>query len=161
MTYIELTKGYRVLIDDEDAHLAGFNWHALVTKTGLVYAQRKAKNFEANPQSTILIHREIVGATSKDQKVDHINGDTLDNRRENLRICSHADNIRNAKLRKNNSTGFAGVQWNERIKRFQVFMTINRRNTYFGCFPTLEDAIVKRQALEVEHWGGYYPRRAS
>jgi len=164
MAYIELTRGYRAIIDDVDTGFSEQNWSALVTKSGLVYAQRKGKDSEkedGRPRQTFLLHREIMGATKRSQKVDHINGDTLDNRRENLRICSHADNIRNAKLRQNNSTGFAGVQWSKRIRRFQVFMLINGKNTYFGCFKNVEDAAAKRKALEAEHWDGYYPRRDS
>jgi len=164
MNYIQLTRGYRALIDDVDAHLSELKWSALVTKTGLVYAQRKARNREmifGQPRQTYLLHRTILGVEDRTLKVDHINGDTLDNRRENLRVCNHTDNMRNAGLRKTNTTGHAGVQWCERIKRFQVFMTINRKNTYFGSFANLDEAIAKRRELETEHWGGYYPRRVA
>ena len=164
MICIELTRGYTALIDDEDAHLAEYDWCALVTKTGLVYAQRKGMRDEyekGSTRPTFLLHRQVVGATDRSQRVDHLNGDTLDNRRANLLLADHAHNMRNTGRRRNNVTGVPGVQFHKRLQRFQVFMQVNGKNTYFGSFDDLEAAAAHRKALEAEHWGGQYPRRAA
>ncbi len=164
MICIELTRGHRALIDDEDAHLAEYDWCALVTKTGLVYGQRKGMRHEYGPgetRPTFLLHRVIMGATLKAQRVDHLNGDTLDNRRANLLLADHTHNMRNIVRRRNNVTGCPGVQFHKRLQRFQVFMPVNGKNTYFGSFTDFDAAVAKRQALEAEHWGGHYPRRAA
>jgi hypothetical protein len=164
MICIELTRGYTALIDDEDAHLAEYDWCALVTKTGLVYAQRKGTRGEyenGSTRPTFLLHRQVVGATDRSQRVDHLNGDTLDNRRANLLLADHAHNMRNTGRRRNNVTGVPGVQFHKRLQRFQVFMQVNGKNTYFGSFDDLEAAAAHRRALEAEHWGGQYPRRAA
>ena len=164
MICIELTRGYTALIDDEDAHLAEYDWCALVTKTGLVYAHRKGTRGEyekGSTRPTFLLHRQVVGATDRSQRVDHLNGDTLDNRRANLLLADHAHNMRNTGRRRNNVTGVPGVQFHKRLQRFQVFMQVNGKNTYFGSFDDLEAAAAHRKALEAEHWGGQYPRRAA
>ena len=164
MICIELTRGYRAIIDDEDADLAKYDWCALITKTGLVYAQRKGMRHEYKPGSTrptFLLHRMVVGAALKAQRVDHLNGDTLDNRRANLLLADHAHNMRNIRRRRDNVTGCHGVQFNTKRKCFQVFMTISGKNTYFGSFADFDEAVARRKALETEHWGGHYPRRAA
>lgn len=164
MICIDLTRGYRTIIDNEDAHLADYDWCALVTKTGLVYAQRKGMRHEyekGQTRPTFLLHRMVVGATDKRQRVDHLSGDTLDNRRANLLLADHAHNMRNIVRRRNNVTGCPGVQFNTRLQCFQVFMTIMGKNTYFGSFKDFDAAVAKRKALEAEHWGGHYPRRAA
>lgn len=61
----------------------------------------------------VLLHRVIAEAKDGDI-VDHINGDPADNRRENLRLCSHAENMRNRKRHKNNNSGFANVYEDKR-----------------------------------------------
>jgi hypothetical protein len=164
MICIDLTRGYTAIIDDQDAHLAKYDWCALVTKTGPVYAQRKGMRGEyekGSTRPTFLLHRQVVGATDRSQRVDHLDGNTLNNRRENLLLADHTHNMRNTGLRKNNVTGVSGVQFNKRLQRFQVFMQVNGKNTYCGSFDDLESAAAHRKALEAEHWGRLYPRRAA
>ncbi len=72
--------------------------------------------------------------------VDHINGDTFDNRRENLRLCTRAENNRNAKIRSNNTSGFKGVSYNKKMKRYGAAIRVNGRQRTIGFFDTPEDA---------------------
>ena len=64
--------------------------------------------------------------------IDHKNGNGLDNRRENLRICSNAENLRNRQFQKNNKTGFKGVHYCNRSNRFIAKITINDKIIYLG-----------------------------
>lgn len=85
--------------------------------------------------------RRILGVTDPAVTVDHINGDKLDNRRENLRIASGAENRCNKKLYSNNTSGFKGVEYRPDCRgRFRA--TIKRDGTlrYLGWFDTAEDA---------------------
>jgi hypothetical protein len=88
LAYIQLSRGYETVIDAKDLDLVGdFTWSA----TGYgrhVYAAT------AHNGQTLRMHRVIVGAPA-DSVVDHINGNTMDNRRENLRACTHPENMAN------------------------------------------------------------------
>jgi len=68
--------------------------------------------------------------------IDHINGNRLDNRKENLRICSRGENSRNQALSRGNTSGFKGVTWHKYAGKFFVQITCagKRRNLgYFDC----------------------------
>jgi len=63
------------------------------------------------------MHRYILGAPS-DKQVDHINGSGIDNRRDNIRLCTKAQNAHNSRTPKDNKSGYKGVFWDERISKW-------------------------------------------
>lgn len=85
------------------------------------------------------MHRLLVGLPPKSkEKVDHINGQTLDNRKQNLRICSQAENCRNRSKDRRNTTGYKGPVWNRGA--WAVRITFNYKGIYVGRYDTLEEA---------------------
>lgn len=74
------------------------------------------------------------------KEIDHINGNKLDNRIDNLRDASHFDNTKNATIRADNKTGVKGVHFNKRRKKFHAYITTNRKRINLGFFDSLEDA---------------------
>ena len=66
--------------------------------------------------------------------VDHVNGNTLDNRRENLRICSRSENGWNTKIRKNNKSGYRGVSWKKDKNKWVARVSKNRQHIFIGFF---------------------------
>lgn len=72
--------------------------------------------------------------------VDHINGVGFLNRITNLRACSHSENLRNQKVRKDNKVGLKGIHWNSKDKRWRAQIKVNGRLKYLGQFQTKEDA---------------------
>jgi hypothetical protein len=108
MQYIKLTQGLFAIVDDDDyevlmthkwcAHRFGTRFYADSGKS----VNGKIKGF--------LMHRVIMNVTNPKIQVDHINGNTLDNRRENLRKCTNSENCRNAKMKSTNTSGYKGVR---------------------------------------------------
>ena len=94
------------------------------------------------------LHRIIMRA-KEGQVVDHISGDTLDNRRINLRIVSFTDNCRNASCRVDNKSGKSGVGWIDRLGKWQARISEGGNKINLGFFSRIEDAIAAREAAEV------------
>jgi hypothetical protein len=109
---IPLTQGMFAMVDEEDYERIGnLKWY--YDKTG--YACRR----DMKTRKIVRMHRIIMEVKDKNE-VDHINGNGLDNRKSNLRICSHADNSKNMKIQKNNTSGFKGVCWDKQAGKWRA-----------------------------------------
>lgn len=141
---IVIISGCEVLIDDEDAHfLKEYKYflHGLSYRTkGRAYFLRNTRIGERHSSS--ILHRDIMGCTHGDGKVvDHINGNTFDNRKQNLRVCTGAENARNRKIDKRNTSGHKGVFWNKDSKNWRAMIRIDRHLIHLGSFNDINDAI--------------------
>ena len=100
MKLIALTQGKFAKVDDEDfGVLSSCKWYLVTRENNIFYAINRSR---------VSMHRLILAAT-RNLQVDHINHDGLDNRRSNLRLCTHKENDRNRRLQRNNTSGFKGV----------------------------------------------------
>jgi hypothetical protein len=132
-----------ILIDPEDFALA-FPHRWRLTKDGYLLTSSPS-----NRQSGIYLHRLIMNAP-KGVQVDHIDGNKLDNRRKNLRLCTRQQNLCNVAPRKNNKSKYKGVnvaqdgKWFARIKSLDV-------NLYIGRFNTEENAAQAYNFAAYEH----------
>ncbi len=86
---------------------------------------------------------------------DHINGNKLDNRRENLRVCTLAENNRNRTIYKNNKSGFKGVYWSRADKKWRAQIKINNRMIYLGIFDDLLEAALTYDEAAVRYHGKF------
>lgn len=102
---------------------------------------------------TYLAHRVIwLLATGQwaDDTIDHINGDQLDNRLENLRAVSMAENNRNLRRPTHNTSGVVGVVWNRLNRKWMAQISQGVQTKYLGSFDKFEDAVAARKAAEIE-----------
>ncbi len=112
-------------------------------------------------KKTTYLHRLIVSAQTDDY-VDHINHNTLDNRVENLRICSNSENLMNrGKVPSSNSSGVIGVIFiNERNKwRSEIVIPKTKRNKFLGYYTNKDDAIKARREAELKYFGEFAPNQ--
>jgi len=80
--------------------------------------------------------------------IDHINGDTKDNRLCNLRQCSAIENSRNTKMQSHNKSGFTGVSWHKSSGAWRAYIGVKGRQVNLGSFDNKEDAIKERCIAE-------------
>ncbi len=149
---IPLTQGKVALIDDEDFERVNqYKWHALRDSHGTTWY---ARHVTPNPTRVLLLmHRLIVNAPFG-MEVDHVNGDGLDNRRANLRICTHSENVCNQ--RKTHGTSrYKGVSWHKDTGKWQAQIKVNGRGMYLGCFTTEEEAHAAYCSASAKYHGGF------
>lgn len=130
-------KLFKVLIDDEDKFILDY----------ICYIVPRGKNSNTfyceafiNRKNKIGIHRLIMKVNNSKLSVDHINGNGLDNRKENLRICSHKENLRNSRKPKNNTSGYKGVSWDKSRNRWKAYIIFDYKFKYLGRFKIKKDA---------------------
>lgn len=151
---VPLTRGLFALVDKADLHLlVGPKWHASTDGDGRRTYARAHKPGSGHVYKPIWMHRIILDAPDG-VKVDHINGDGLDNRRANLRLCTNAQNSYNSRLvRKGNDTGLKGVS---RARRgWFARITVNYKQIDLGVFPSSKLAALAYDAAARQHFGEF------
>jgi len=135
MKKVPLNKGFFSLVDDKDYEfVAQWTWHfdgkyAFRSKR---YGPRKeGKSYK------IYLHRLITNCPPNKQ-IDHINRNALDNRKCNLRICTKKENNHNRDKNSNNTSGFKGVWWDKRYKKWSVQI----QHKHIGRFETATEGAI-------------------
>lgn len=141
MKKIPLTQGKYAIVDDKDfKFLSQWNWHLRKTlNKERFYAVRMSPRVKGK-QTVIKMHSLIIG-TPKGMDTDHINGDGLDNRKSNLRICTRSENCLNRRRHSNNKSGYKGVFWHKQSKKWEVSIQINKKQITIGRFENIKEAI--------------------
>lgn len=148
MREIPLSKGKFAIVDDEDfENVNQYKWYF---EHG--YARRDYKI--SNKRFRIYMHN-FLSETPKGFHTDHINGNSLDNRRENLRVCSASQNCMNSKKNKKASSKYKGVSFFKRDQNWMASITLNRKDIYLGYFDREEDAAQAYNFAAMKHFGEY------
>ena len=95
---------------------------------------------------TVMLHQFLLETFGKkfEVVVDHIDGDTMNNRRKNIQVTSQLENVHKAKVMKTNKLGVKHVRFRSDRNKYQVQFERNRKNIHVGYFDTLDDAIQAR-----------------
>ncbi len=130
---IPLTQGKFAIVDDKDFdYLNQWKWRISEWK-GSKYAVREVRINKK--QHTIRMHRLIMKAILG-QEIDHRNHNGLDNRKGNLRFCSHKQNLQNSKKRQNCSSKFKGVCWDKIQQQWAVRLGPRLGRIWVGRFDS-------------------------
>lgn len=129
-------KGYKVLIDDEDYEkVSSKTWCVRVDghNGDRIYFLNGIRDKVTHKQEHIRLHRFIMGCIAKDGKVvDHINRNTLDNRKSNLRLVTIGENILNRGKSYTNTTGYKGVVLKK--GEYQAYIGQRPKHIYLGSY---------------------------
>lgn len=154
MKKIKLTQGKYALVDDSDYEwLSQWKWcYSQGRKNQDGYAVRKIWIKETQKTKTIRMHRLILNL-SRGELIDHINGDTLDNRRINLRKCNYLQNGHNRKMSRRNTSGYKGIYPHK--SKWRAYIGFNKKLIFLGDYKNIEDAIKVRNLAEERYFGEF------
>lgn len=143
-------KFYEVLFDKDDFDIVySKSWRISSEGYAVYYDSRALKS----------MHRLFLGEECPDGYViDHINRNRLDNTRENLRVCTYAQNSQNA-YHKPGRSGYNGVHYNKKKKLWDAYIFVNTKRINLGFFDTKQQAIKARLQAEKDYWGDYGIKR--
>jgi hypothetical protein len=138
MIKIPLNDGRATILDDCDRDLVVRPWHLHRSASNdLQYAAYSIT--ENGVTQMVLLHRVIVERMlnrplRSGEEVDHRDGDGLNNRRANLRACSHGENMFNQRKARTNTSGYKGVYWHRVGGKWAAAIQVNGRKRHLGLF---------------------------
>lgn len=148
-----------LIYDDQDEELIyQYSWIIFKNpKRNVYYAHTNL--YIDDKRTTRFFHRLLLGITDSKIHVDHINHNGLDNRRENLRICSHTENMRNRRLSLDQSSQYKGVYLDKRTSRkrspWTARIRVNTKMIHLGCYFTEEDAALSYNTAALQYFGEF------
>jgi hypothetical protein len=151
IAYVPLTQGQFALIDAADVRrVAGVNWFAFLNKKRCYYAKSRIPD----TCNVLPMHVYLMGA-HRGTLIDHRNGNSLDNRRVNLRPASTVQNRYNTGVRSDCRSGMKGVRFVARLEKWQARFTANGKRESLGVFFTKELAANAYRQRALEHAGEF------
>lgn len=149
---IKLNNGLIAIIDEDDYEkVKDITWYADYCKNVKSFYVKTAK---CKLREKTSLHRFIVNPP-KHMFVDHVNHNTLDNRKSNLRIVTRSQNQMNQKKRCDNLSGYTGVGFIKDEKKWQARITVNQKTKRLGRFFLKCQAVKARKEAEQKHFGEY------
>lgn len=127
------------LVDDDDLPLVlPHRWRYWYTGSG--YAARQIGSSRRGEKKLVMMHRLILDLDGNEVEADHINGNTLDNRRSNLRVVTHAQNMQNRPAHKNGQSSYRGVWWDKDSNRWRAEARLDGKKYCIGLFADEHEA---------------------
>lgn len=127
---------------------AGYEWQHPSGRTQYVMVCLLNKMYKAHR----IIWEMKFGSIPIGMSIDHIDGNGLNNRINNLRIVTHLTNSRNCPKRLDNSSGAPGVSWNKKREKWRAYVTVNKKQKHLGFYSNYGDAVTARRS-EIKNIG--------
>ncbi len=142
MREIQLTQNKVAVVDDENFEfLNRWKWYY-------------HKGYAVRKHTSISMHRTVLN-TPVNKDTDHINRDTLDNRLVNLRVCNESENQHNTGKPKHNTSGYKGVYWHIRSKKWIAKIKLKKKSIHIGCFDDIGNAVMAYNKVALELHGEF------
>jgi len=147
MKKIEIRCHVIIVDDDMEQFVLSKKWSFSGVANGRYYAKLS---------TGVKLHQIIVGKVPPGYCIDHINGNGLDNRRENLRICTYSqNNMNHGPSIKRRSSPYRGVVFNKKRNKYEAHIKIGGKMTYIGLFSTAKEAAVAYNKMAKKHFGEF------
>lgn len=159
MQTTELTKGLKAIISDIDFEWVNqWKWYAKIGKKSF-YAYRNSRPDEHGKRKSLLMHRELFLRINPNSDpaldIDHMDGNGLNNQRENLRLATDSKQRHNQTIRRNNTSGFLGVTWNKAVGKYSARVRLNWKRKHVGWFNCPIEAAKARDVSARELHGPF------
>jgi len=149
--FIKLTQGKVAIVDEKNADLALLNWYCA---NG--YAVRRGDCDKLEWLHRVVFERELGRELRPGEEVDHIDGNTVDDRIENLRLATHAQNCANqGKPKGTYSSEYKGVHWNKQNKKWRAQIRVDWKLIHLGYFTDEMDAASAYDEAAMEYFGEF------
>lgn len=149
---IPLTQGKETVVDDDQLDFLN-KWDWFAHGKARVYAARNHYITRTNVK-TVFMHRALMNLPiGRTPGVDHVNGDGLDNRLENLRLCNQSQNGANRRVQKNSSSRIKGVHYRPDLKKWRALIKANGKLKHLGLFDSPERAAQAYREAAIEVYG--------
>ncbi|MBN2182978.1 MAG: HNH endonuclease [Sedimentisphaerales bacterium] len=146
---IPLTQGKFAIVDAADyERLAGHKWCLGGNNNGQYYANRW------NHGKIVKMHHEIIDVP-EGMVCDHINHNSLDNRRCNLRVCTPSQNAQNRLPSDGGTSRYKGVCWNKEKRKWVAEICYKNQRIYIGCYDYEEDAAIAYDDMAIQLFGEF------
>ena len=141
---LHIDNDHYTLVDYEDyVKIVEFNWQV----SGFGYISRNVNG------KTLYLHKYLLGAD--EETVDHINGNKLDNRRRNLRLCSDKDNTRNRRALEGKTSIYKGVSYDTQTGKWNCHIKVDSKSIRLGRFDTEIEAARQYDINAIRYFGEY------
>ena len=150
---IELTKGQVAIVDEKNADLALLNWYC---HNGYAARATPGDRGKLEYLHRVVYERELGRKLEPGEEVDHIDRNTVDNRIENLRLATRAQNMANKGKQKGTySSEYKGVYWNKAKKKWQAQIKVNYKRIHLGYFDLECEAAMEYDWYAKKYFGEF------
>ena len=150
---INLTNGMKAFVDDEDFdYLSNYNWRAL--KNGKTHYAVFGKRINGI-YSTTWMHRMIMGVKKREDEINHIDHNGLNNQKNNLRQTTHRNITIQRSVTDRKQTKYKGISFHKPSNKWRARISVNGKTKYLGYYESAVEAAKAYDDAQLLHFGEF------